>query len=932
MSASTQATTAERVSKPASPAADTPRPDVLTLDDDSNSDDDDAATEGTRSKAGDAAMADADSREPSPSSKPAKDLAGKGTKRKSEAAPSSSQPALKKSKAADKDATNASTSTAAANKGEKALVELKGSKFVCHQKPLVVNTSRSYMNEMADFVEFAVDLFSKGDDSTKLDEWPEKHHGLVAKIVHESPFAIAGVVKKVTETLSTAIASGLAGLEDSQEGEALDEKAVAARIPSAPLKTLIQSLASRNNYGLSLQDIDDLPEGVKAVPTGLLIQVWEVKDEDLWVDEMRARLEKRKAERDEIRRVAIELFQALSEEEQAAVLTGDRKAAASTSEGTKAKSKGKGKEKVKAEDADDEDEGKARDEGEEKKETKPKKSKKKEKTEEEKREIEEKARLKAEKNAEKEAEKEAKRKEREEKRAQKEAEDAKKQARREEKERKKAAIEEEEKKKLAVAKKQKNMFTSFFVKKSASPGPAEAGPSTSPIADRSGKPRVSDFDRVFHPFNVRDKVTVAPVNKFLDSSRTDKIEVAFDSQPDLTLKDSLASFLSTASKRRLPRYDPHPEPPVNVRQCVVAINDSTLTSQDASEFYEVLKDREKVRVKLLKFHEDVRPGYVGTWTKVSHMVGPRTPFALETALLNYEHDSEGEWEEEPDDANAEDVNSDGARSDDDGEDVAGSDADSWLAEDDEIEYEEGYDADGDVVMAAAERGKLPGEEDDDDIVIVESEKEKKKEREAKKRKADKERKRKRDAQKGPMLPLIKGVALQTDLEEVEEPAFKAMRIHFLDDASFGLNPFTFVSKPFTAAPVAASAASATAAPAKGKENVAIGAVASSPAKLAAVPTLAPGSTGGVNTLKAKRGPPKQPFPEDKIERLVRLLHNSDRSRAVVVDDFFTLMKTEGTPVPKNTIEAKSKELCAKKVKGLLKVADDVRTLYNLSDE
>lgn len=48
-----------------------------------------------------------------------------------------------------------------------------------------------------------------------------------------------------------------------------------------------------------------------------------------------------------------------------------------------------------------------------------------------------------------------------------------------------------------------------------------------------------------------------------------------------------------------------------MRQCVVAINDSTLTSQDASEFYEVLKDREKVRVKLLKFHEDVRPGYVG---------------------------------------------------------------------------------------------------------------------------------------------------------------------------------------------------------------------------------------------------------------------------------------------------------------------------------
>lgn len=160
------------------------------------------------------------------------------------------------------------------------------------------------------------------------------------------------------------------------------------------------------------------------------------------------------------------------------------------------------------------------------------------------------------------------------------------------------------------------------------------------------------------------------------------------------------------------------------------------------------------------------------------MVGPRTPFARDTAILNYEHDSEAEWEEEVDDPDAEDVASDGERSGDEKEEVE-SDVDSWLAEDDEIEYQEGYDADGDMVMQAAENGgRLPGE--DDDIVVVESEKtKKKKERDAKKRKADRDRKKKREI----MLPVAKGMFWQADVEEVVEPAIKPMRIQLLNGKS-----------------------------------------------------------------------------------------------------------------------------------------------------
>jgi len=151
--------------------------------------------------------------------------------------------------------------------------------------------------------------------------------------------------------------------------------------------------------------------------------------------------------------------------------------------------------------------------------------------------------------------------------------------------------------------------------------------------------------------------------------------------------------------------------------------------------------------------------------------------------LNYDHDSEGEWEEEPDDPDAENVGSDGEMSNDELEDGATSEADSWLAEDDEIEYEAGYDAEGDIVMMSAD-GRTPLE-DDDDCVIVEGEKEKKerlkREKEKKNRMEEKQKKRRAA---GPLLPLIKGPVWEVpekDTEEIKvEIAFKSMKIRFLN--------------------------------------------------------------------------------------------------------------------------------------------------------
>uniref|UniRef100_A0A3B5AMN7 Chromatin assembly factor 1 subunit A n=1 Tax=Stegastes partitus TaxID=144197 RepID=A0A3B5AMN7_9TELE len=52
-------------------------------------------------------------------------------------------------------------------------------------------------------------------------------------------------------------------------------------------------------------------------------------------------------------------------------------------------------------------------------------------------------------------------------------------------------------------------------------------------------------------------------------------------------------------------------------------------------------------MKLLKFHENYRPAYWGTWSKKSSHISPRCPLRQDKQdLLDYEVDSDEEWEEE----------------------------------------------------------------------------------------------------------------------------------------------------------------------------------------------------------------------------------------------------------------------------------------------
>ena len=53
----------------------------------------------------------------------------------------------------------------------------------------------------------------------------------------------------------------------------------------------------------------------------------------------------------------------------------------------------------------------------------------------------------------------------------------------------------------------------------------------------------------------------------------------------------------------------------------------------------------KVKRKTLHFHENHRPAYFGSWRKKSTIVRPRRPFGQDKSLLEYDYDSDEDWEE-----------------------------------------------------------------------------------------------------------------------------------------------------------------------------------------------------------------------------------------------------------------------------------------------
>ncbi|CAO3685900.1 unnamed protein product [Rhizopus microsporus] len=131
---------------------------------------------------------------------------------------------------------------------------------------------------------------------------------------------------------------------------------------------------------------------------------------------------------------------------------------------------------------------------------------------------------------------------------------------------------------------------------------------------------------LFTPFKVNRYTTVAPIvshsRKRLASNFTTLIYSRLD--PSIDLKQRFYNSFSAQSKKKR-GYQ---------------LNLDIKTALENNDYDKLCQ----LRMKLLSFHEDVRPAYYGTCSKTSHTVNGKNPFAKDMDLLVYDFDSEPEWD------------------------------------------------------------------------------------------------------------------------------------------------------------------------------------------------------------------------------------------------------------------------------------------------
>ncbi|NXT06375.1 CAF1A factor, partial [Prunella fulvescens] len=243
-----------------------------------------------------------------------------------------------------------------------------------------------------------------------------------------------------------------------------------------------------------------------------------------------------------------------------------------------------------------------------------------------------KERAKEEAKKRKEEEKELKEKERREKKEKEEKEKAEKlrvkeEKRKERQEALEAKLEEkrkkEEEKRLKEEEKrinaQKAEITRFFQKPKTPQAPKT-------LAGSCGK---------FAPFEIKENMVLAPLSRVvLDPDYLEQLDKLLHAQ------NGEDSFLKDLKCRK-----PRKTGPTLVSDSSDSVNSDVVVVDNCQP--DAVPEREKFgRMKLLQFSENHRPAYWGTWNKRTSLIRARNPWSKDTKLLDYEVDSDEEWEEE----------------------------------------------------------------------------------------------------------------------------------------------------------------------------------------------------------------------------------------------------------------------------------------------
>ncbi|KAI1230616.1 Chromatin assembly factor 1 subunit A, partial [Lamprotornis superbus] len=243
-----------------------------------------------------------------------------------------------------------------------------------------------------------------------------------------------------------------------------------------------------------------------------------------------------------------------------------------------------------------------------------------------------KERAKEEAKKRREEEKELKERERREKKEKEEKEKAEKlrvkeEKRKERQEALEAKLEEkrkkEEEKRLKEEEKrihaQKAEITRFFQKPKTPQAPKT-------LAGSCGK---------FAPFEIKENMVLAPLSRVaLDPDYLEQLDKLLHAQ------NAEVSFLRDLKCRK-----PRKTGPTLVNDSSDSVNSDVVVVDSCQT--DAVPEREKFgRMKLLQFSENHRPAYWGTWNKRTPLIRARNPWSKDTKLLDYEVDSDEEWEEE----------------------------------------------------------------------------------------------------------------------------------------------------------------------------------------------------------------------------------------------------------------------------------------------
>ena len=181
------------------------------------------------------------------------------------------------------------------------------------------------------------------------------------------------------------------------------------------------------------------------------------------------------------------------------------------------------------------------------------------------------------------------------------------------------------------------------------------------ISSTPRKPRLPDYERSFPPFFVQSHTTLAPTHRFCRDEAG--LCYAQEKIDEGLLQSQKAGDISKDVIFRpydLLHISPHgsdrcPPSVMSVKDIVADIDGVSHNPIDLTESQfqrankkplELLKS---VPLKILKFAEDVRPPYIGTYTRLQETQSisrlARNPFRRELPDTNYDYDSEAEWEE-----------------------------------------------------------------------------------------------------------------------------------------------------------------------------------------------------------------------------------------------------------------------------------------------